>query len=86
MVPCHQISVGKFRKYAMANAILSTKSSDRCVHVRDGNIVLIENSLEQGGVLSICGKVFTAVKNLYKHPLPSSDLLIYEAGGLSDCY
>ncbi|KAG0426511.1 hypothetical protein HPB47_026388 [Ixodes persulcatus] len=76
----------EYKKCVMVNTILSTKNADRCVRVSDGNIVLIENFLEKDCIMTICGKAFTTVKNLYSSPLSSSDLSVYEAGGLSHSY
>lgn len=76
----------QYNKCVMINTVLRTKRSDQCVRVSDGNIVLIENFLEKDCVLSICGKAFTSVKNLYITPLASSDLAIYEAGVRSRSY
>lgn len=76
----------KYKKCVMVNTILSTKNADRCVRVSDGNIVLIENFLEKDCIMTICGKAFTTVKNLYSSPLTSSDLSVYEAGELSLSY
>lgn len=65
---------------------LSLKTSDNCVQVKDGNIVLIRNFLEVNGEHSICGQFFKVLDNLYISVVPSSKLGIFRATSLSAEY
>lgn len=70
----------------LGGTYFSVKLSDNCVQLRDGNIVLIRNFLEENGEHSICGQFFKGLDNLYVSGLPSAELGIFRAASLSGEY
>lgn len=67
-------------------AHFSLKASDNCVQLKYGNIAVVRNFIESDGNRSICGQFFRNLGNLYTSKLPSSELGIFRATGLSMQY
>lgn len=67
----------------MKGTVLKLGKLDNCVQLKNGHIVLITNLLQSLSGISSCGHYFTTLSDLYLRPIPSSQLMIFAAKGLS---
>uniref|UniRef100_L7LXZ4 Putative tick transposon n=1 Tax=Rhipicephalus pulchellus TaxID=72859 RepID=L7LXZ4_RHIPC len=74
----------QYSTLAMEGTVLKLNKLDNCVKLKNGHIVLIRNFLCSASGIFICGNFFSTLNNLYVCPLPSSELMIFSAQGLSE--
>ncbi|CAN7987314.1 unnamed protein product [Ixodes hexagonus] len=76
----------QYFEHILEGTRLSLMPSDNCVQLKDRNVVLIRNFLQENGEHSICGQFFRVLDNLYISVVPSCELGIFKASSLSTEY
>lgn len=83
-VPPELSVIKQFRRMSIQRVIIQVSTSNSCVELAGGKIVVIENIVvDKKAEVYIVFRAFQKLCNLYQYLLPSSEVGVYHLSGLT---